>query len=661
MAYSDILNTTSLYGNLLNKDWANAGNNLNPAQFNDLSIDPNSSGAFTPRSSRNIYNRPMEVSSKMDAFSDYDPWSLEGGTMQVMQGLQYGGVGKELSPYIQDLGKGLSNTLQGNEWGAELTGKYGEMGGLGPAATVYGLTQDQNPYETTQTEHLGTMATTVMAAKSLAPLAGLGAATATNAAALAAGTATTATYAAGTVAPVLGMNPYVLVAALLLGNWFGNKKKDNSKKLQTEAIEEFEGKQDDIYADRSKAVEDMRGEMLSEQQSNMYEQRQGRYDNQYGGNYSDYRGEEGMKFSPKELKKIASAGRFGDTQLAHINPQEAQMLKEMGSSGTINPYTGLPEHHWKLSVSHMLKHGAGAASDLVSTAGGVATDILEPVFDAAGNLIEPILEGAGNVANELGENVFTPAVEGIASGLNYGVTEGMDLIKRGVEPILGVGLDAMIGLSNLFKNSYGEEENSPYTEEGVKPDINRDAIEKDNKLSQPKLSGLKQNKPSGLTKKNKPTLAQGDWVGAKPNPFITANVEEEIDYANKGMKYKYDKGGKANIVAEFTGNELIVNDQDAVENALANKNYSKAANSIRNAMQKNQLTPGPETHGGNPMPVDDKGNIYASGGSLPFKVSKGAGIYDHATDQFNPTMTDKEISMVAQNNINKWKSNNMYA
>jgi hypothetical protein len=41
---------------------------------------------------------------------------------------------------------------------------------------------------------------------------------------------------------------------------------------------------------------------------------------------------------------LAAYGRNGDTMLAHITPQEAAMLKRMGGSGTINPYTGLPEY-----------------------------------------------------------------------------------------------------------------------------------------------------------------------------------------------------------------------------------------------------------------------------------------------------------------------------
>jgi len=44
---------------------------------------------------------------------------------------------------------------------------------------------------------------------------------------------------------------------------------------------------------------------------------------------------------------LASKGRYGDTMLAHITPQEAQMLRRMGGSGTINPQTGLPEFFLK--------------------------------------------------------------------------------------------------------------------------------------------------------------------------------------------------------------------------------------------------------------------------------------------------------------------------
>jgi hypothetical protein len=44
---------------------------------------------------------------------------------------------------------------------------------------------------------------------------------------------------------------------------------------------------------------------------------------------------------------LASQGRNGDTMLAHITPEEAQLLKSRGGSGTINPATGLPEFFFK--------------------------------------------------------------------------------------------------------------------------------------------------------------------------------------------------------------------------------------------------------------------------------------------------------------------------
>ena len=46
-----------------------------------------------------------------------------------------------------------------------------------------------------------------------------------------------------------------------------------------------------------------------------------------------------------QYKNLASKGRYGDTMLAHINPQEAGLLKAMGGAGTINPRTGLREFY----------------------------------------------------------------------------------------------------------------------------------------------------------------------------------------------------------------------------------------------------------------------------------------------------------------------------
>jgi len=63
----------------------------------------------------------------------------------------------------------------------------------------------------------------------------------------------------------------------------------------------------------------------------------------------------------KELyHDIASKGQDGDTMLAHINPEEAALLKAHGGSGTINPTTGLPEY--KKAIKTVVKVAAVAAA-----------------------------------------------------------------------------------------------------------------------------------------------------------------------------------------------------------------------------------------------------------------------------------------------------------
>jgi len=49
----------------------------------------------------------------------------------------------------------------------------------------------------------------------------------------------------------------------------------------------------------------------------------------------------GLDFDKYMAKRLAAKGHNGDTMLAHINPSEAQMLKQAGGSGRINPDTGL--------------------------------------------------------------------------------------------------------------------------------------------------------------------------------------------------------------------------------------------------------------------------------------------------------------------------------
>jgi len=56
-------------------------------------------------------------------------------------------------------------------------------------------------------------------------------------------------------------------------------------------------------------------------------------------------GSKGMGDAKSMAEMLRRMGRRGDTMLAHITPEEADMLMQAGGAGTINPNTGLPEFY----------------------------------------------------------------------------------------------------------------------------------------------------------------------------------------------------------------------------------------------------------------------------------------------------------------------------
>lgn len=118
-----------------------------------------------------------------------------------------------------------------------------------------------------------------------------------------------------------------------------------------------------------------------------------------------------MAKPPHNMKGIAallaSQGRGGDTMLAHINPEEAALLKAHGGSGTINPTTGLPEF-LKIKIGGVTFLDTGKVydqtvgkvvgpnsitGDVVETARkitGGAADIVEDAAKKIGQTIEAI-------------------------------------------------------------------------------------------------------------------------------------------------------------------------------------------------------------------------------------------------------------------------------
>lgn len=61
-------------------------------------------------------------------------------------------------------------------------------------------------------------------------------------------------------------------------------------------------------------------------------------------------GMSGIGSAREFAEMLRQLGRGRDTVLAHITPEEAQMLMDMGGSGSINPNTGLPEFQEEFDI-----------------------------------------------------------------------------------------------------------------------------------------------------------------------------------------------------------------------------------------------------------------------------------------------------------------------
>jgi hypothetical protein len=126
----------------------------------------------------------------------------------------------------------------------------------------------------------------------------------------------------------------------------------------------------------------------------------------------------GLKTLAKELQ---SKGRNGDTILAHINPQEAGILKALGGSGTRNPATGLPEY-LKIGNPFRAAQSAVAFVNPFNPGSGLNKGI---------NQI-PIVGDINKAANQLGTQIFQPIEKAIVQPASKGLSEFDKQVARTV-------------------------------------------------------------------------------------------------------------------------------------------------------------------------------------------------------------------------------------
>jgi hypothetical protein len=131
-------------------------------------------------------------------------------------------------------------------------------------------------------------------------------------------------------------------------------------------------------------------------------------------------------------REMAAMGRNGDTMLAHITPQEAMMLQRMGGSGTINPYTGLPEFFLKKLFKGIGKAfksiGRAVKKFAKSTVGRIIISVALGAF--LGPMAGGLLGGVGPAASfglSAGLGVFGSSLlagDGFKTALRSGLTAG---------------------------------------------------------------------------------------------------------------------------------------------------------------------------------------------------------------------------------------------
>jgi len=529
MAYSDVLRAMQQYGSFYNYG-------------NFESVNPYSSEAYGTNISGILSENPepiniVEETERLGSnLSDVDKFLLGVGQAQVGST-----IGKSLKigeETHSKLGKflGTEGTTEGFDLALPLA--------------LYSGTRDQNPYEYSDLEFAG----------SIASGASLG-------------------------AKVAG-GPGAIVGAVL-GLGLGLFEEDKADKKRKKQIKKYEKALDERQQNISEAILDLRSKNESMKEAYAWAEESSKYQNQYGGN----------------IGIMKDGGRMK-------NPYDP---KSYGNGGVLEFFRGLGR----------------AIVSIPSQAG----NILDTFTSFVTKYDDDYYQDRG-VVDEKGNKVYTINPDG-SLNLQTGQKGTIDLLGRSVS-------EEGSGIQVTKPGSIKAESIQPVLPTFNSKDVSNRVKETGRIKTGPLLD------PFFKQSKGYDSVGTEDYRWDLDSPLIRENVEV------------FQKGGQLkNIVAEFTGNELVVNDQNEVEAGLASGDFKRAAAPIRKAMGGKMITPGKETHKSNPMPVDNTGTIYSKKGVLPFKVKKGAGIYDHATDQFKPNMDDKEIAMVAKKNINKWKKNNM--
>lgn len=184
------------------------------------------------------------------------------------------------------------------------------------------------------------------------------------------------------------------------------------------------------------------------------------------------------QFRKGGLASLARHGRGGDTMLAHINSREAEVLRRMGGSGTVNPNTGL--HEFKGGgLKKIFKKVAKVVKKLAPIAIPLATFAFPGIGTAIGGALGSGLSTAaqsalGNaVLGGLGGAFSGKGMKGILSGAALGGLGGYagaggfgdlgGLAPSATPAPSGTSFGSNFGMGNVFGSDAGASFAGPAT------------------------------------------------------------------------------------------------------------------------------------------------------------------------------------------------------
>ena len=137
----------------------------------------------------------------------------------------------------------------------------------------------------------------------------------------------------------------------------------------------------------------------------------------------------GLKTLAKELQ---SKGRYGDTVLAHINPQEAGILKALGGSGTRNPDTGLPEYFFK-QITQPFVQAVKAVQNIpgIKQVSDVATQAVKPIDQALVGLDKTVGKAIPGGWGTVGQVALSAMGAPVPLQVGYGAARGSGMLRPG--------------------------------------------------------------------------------------------------------------------------------------------------------------------------------------------------------------------------------------